>query len=613
MADIIHLLPESLSNQIAAGEVIQRPASVVKELLENAIDAGADEIKLIVKDAGRTLVQVIDNGSGMSETDARMAFERHATSKISKSDDLFAIRTRGFRGEALAAIAAVANVELKTRLHTQELGTHIIIAASEVKVQETVQIPAGSNFIVRDLFYNVPARRKFLKSNQTEIRHIITELQRVALVNQDIQFSFFSNEELVYAWQKAHLKQRISQVIKNNATQELIPIEINTEIVKIGGFITKPEYAKKSAVEQFFFANGRFMRHPYFHKAVQMAYENLVSADAQIAYYIYFELNPAEIDVNIHPTKTEIKFSEAKAIFQILHVSVKEALGKYNITPSIDFDQEGNWGIHSPKENKAFIMPEVDYDASFNPFENHSFSKKQQGMQQKNVHHQDWEKLFDGFEQNKQQNVEGMQEQVLSSKLFSDEDEEWSVGSKTFFQFKKDYFITSVKSGLMLIHRRRAFERVLFDDYFRDLEANKMSSQQLLYPEEIEMGNKEILLLEKHALVLEKIGFDCSFTPNRLYINGLPPGIGVSDIPFLIDELFVALENGLEHLAEIVNKRMAEALAKAGTFGKAKVMTELEMEDLAAKLFATSSPNFTNDGKKILHVIKLEDLKNIFK
>ncbi|MCK5535444.1 MAG: DNA mismatch repair endonuclease MutL [Bacteroidales bacterium] len=613
MSDIIHLLPESLANQIAAGEVIQRPASVVKELLENAIDAGADEIKLIIKDAGRTLIQVIDNGLGMSETDARMSFERHATSKISKSEDLFAIKTRGFRGEALASIAAIATVELKTRKESDELGVHIQIGASELKKQERVQCPVGSNFIVRDLFFNVPARRKFLKKNQTEINHIITELQRVALVNENISFSFIKNDELVYDWFKANLKQRIAQVIKKNSVQGLIPLAIDTEIVKISGFITKPEFARKTLTDQFFFVNGRFMRHPYFHKAIQIAFQNLISPDLQASYFVYFELNPSEIDVNIHPTKTEIKFSEAQAIFQILMVSTKEALGKYNIMPSIDFDQKGNWGIESPKDGQAIIMPEVEYNSNYNPFDKEPNFEEKNHHQSVNKSPQNWELLYQDFEKNVDGENGKEQVSTFSSKLYEDEAETSMTNNQSFWQLKKDYILTSVKSGLMLIHRRRGFERILFDDYLQDLEANNLSNQQLLYPEEIELSSKELKLLEHHNSILGHIGFDCSFASNRMIINGLPQGISVSEIPFLLDELFIALENGIENLSEIVNNKLANVLAKAGSYGKSKYMSELEMQDLSAKLFSSTSPNFTHDGKKIIKILSLDEIRNFFK
>jgi len=617
MSDLIHLLPESLANQIAAGEVIQRPASVVKELLENAVDAQADKIELIIKDAGRTLIQVIDSGLGMSSTDARMAFERHATSKISKSEDLFAISTRGFRGEALASIAAVAHVELKTRKQEDELGTELIIAASEVKSQNDISCSGGSNFTVRNLFYNVPARRKFLKSNPTELRHIQTELKRVALVNPEVEFSFIHNDDLLSHYTKGNLKQRISQVIKKSYVQSSLPIEVDTEIVRLYGFVAKPEYARKTQNDQYFFVNGRYMRNPYFHKAVTMAYERIISPDVQPSYFIYMEVDPSEIDVNIHPTKTEIKFADASNVFQILLVAIKEALGKFDIMPAIDFNQEGNWGINSPKKGQKIVPPQEEFNPGYNPFE--EIDKEKRGKENKNSaganvfqskdnYIPEWQKLYEGFENQEQEEI--VQTEIFQSKLSAEHE---TVSVSNFLQFKGDFIVTSVRSGLMLIHIRRAFERVLFDNYFSELLDENLKVQALLYPEELELADNELNLLKENSRFLNEIGMNVEFTRGKMIINSLPQGIESTQIKNLTDELLIGFENEQLDAKEVVVNHLANSLAKAGSGSLNRQMSIDEMQDLSAKLFACSSPNFTYDGKKIIHIIAVDELINYFK
>ena len=479
MNDIIHLLPDSVANQIAAGEVIQRPASVIKELVENAVDAGATDVHVIVKDSGKTSIQVIDNGKGMSDTDARMSFERHATSKIDKAEDLFSLRTMGFRGEALASIAAVAQVELKTRTADEEVGTCIVIEGSEVKRQEPVACAVGANFMVKNLFYNVPARRKFLRSEHTELNNIITEFEHVALVNPDIHFSLYNNDNCLFDLPATTLKKRIVDVCGKKVNQWLLPIKVETSLINIGGFIAKPEFARKKAL-QYFFVNGRYMRHPYFHKAVMDAYEQLIPAGEQISYFIYFDVDPANIDVNIHPTKTEIKFENEQAIWQILSAAVKESLGKFSAIPSIDFDTEDMPDMPAYEQTGTAAPPKVHYNTDFNPFQasapTHS-EPSQPGYARRASN--DWEALYAGVSRASKMNEP-------DDDLLPDEEEvipplptEEPVVEKgaQHFQLKGRFILTSVKSGLMLIDQHRAHVRVLFDRYMEQIRTRNGVSQ----------------------------------------------------------------------------------------------------------------------------------------
>ena len=486
MADIIQLLPDAVANQIAAGEVIQRPASVVKELVENAVDAGADEIKVIVKDAGKTLIQVTDNGLGMSETDARIAFERHATSKIKQADDLFAIRTKGFRGEALASIASIAQVTLKTRQPEAEVGTQIVIAGSVVESQEPISCAPGSNFMVKSLFYNVPARRKFLKKNSTEFKHILTEFQRIVLTHPDVDFKLMHNDQVILHLPTTNLRQRIIHVFGKQMNSSLSNIDNNTGLAHIKGFIGKPEFARKTAGEQYFFVNQRYMRHPYFNKAVGMAFENILPPAHYPAYFIFLEADPKTIDVNIHPTKTEIKFESEQALFQIINAAVKEALGKTNVIPSIDFETHGVVDIPVMRSDTSFNAPEIPIDYSFNPFE--TKEKKVSGgsglgrQSSRPSVPDDWQKLYEGFN-NADPNTNTQQ----SEGLFTDEEQNTQKSSAGFeyMQVKSRFILTSVKSGLMLIDQKRAHERILFEHYLRNMAMNKAVTQRSLYPDKI--------------------------------------------------------------------------------------------------------------------------------
>lgn len=604
MSDIIHLLPDSIANQIAAGEVIQRPASVVKELVENAVDAGATKIQLIIKDAGRTLIQVIDNGKGMSATDARLAFERHATSKIQTADDLFALRTMGFRGEALASIAAIAQVELKTKREEDEVGTVIEIVGSKVEKQECTACQTGSIFSVRNIFFNIPARRKFLKSNDTEKRHILTELERIVLVNPHIDFTFVDNDVEALVYPASNLRQRIVAVGGKNLNQQLISLEVETSIVKITGFIGKPEFARKARALQFFFVNGRYMRHPYFNKAVTSAFESLLSDGTNPNYFIYFEVQPESIDVNIHPTKTEIKFENEQSIWQILSAAVKEALGKFNAVPTIDFDTTDAIDIPIYDPTKTVTQPRVDVNPSYNPFK--SVSASTGGDYQRSS---DWEKFYEGFEKEKNIDISSPPEQGLFN---SDREDTSATDSSTqdhivHYQYKNKYILTSVKSGLMLIDQHRAHVRILFDQYLRQIQQQKGISQRTLFPEIIELSPSEAAMIPYLVDDLEAVGFDLSNLGNNTYsINGIPSEIGNSD-PVQLIHLIISksVETGSDVKSEI-QESLALSMANATAIAYGQKLSEEEMIRIVDQLFGSTVHKYTPDGKVIISL--LEDL-----
>ncbi len=615
MADIIQLLPDAVANQIAAGEVIQRPASVVKELVENAIDAGGTSIKLNIKDAGRTLVQVIDNGCGMSETDARMAFERHATSKIQQANDLFAIRTMGFRGEAMASIAAVAEVDLKTKLTGNELGTQLLISGSNVLKQEPVSCANGTNISVKNLFYNVPARRKFLKSNTTEFRHIVNELQRVALANPDLAFSLYHNDTPVYELPKENLKKRIVRLIGKSINNKLIPIDVDTSIVKISGYVGQPQHAKKKFGEQFFFVNKRYMRHPFFHKAVMRAYEKLIPGDTIPAYFIYFETDPSSIDINIHPTKTEIKFEDEGAIFQFIVAVLRESLGKFNEVPSIDFDQRGSIDIPvALKSTENLQVPEIKVNLSYNPFK----TEGKESTWQKDPVPEEWQKLYAGLgnapEKSNATRGGNFEEHAVQQSLMGSEDALVEMHKENWFlQFKGRYIMTPVKSGLMVIDQKRAHERILFENILTLLKENRVATQQQLFPQTIELDPADTLLLKEIIGELQELGFDIGeFGKNTFVINGTP-GIleNVSPGEMVIDMLEAYKNSG--DIKEKACERAAVALASASAIGYGKVLEQKEMQELIDNLFACEMPNFSPAGKPAIQIIPTDDFERKFK
>ena len=633
MSDVIRLLPDSVANQIAAGEVIQRPASVVKELVENAIDAGASHIDVLVTDAGKTCIQVIDNGKGMSETDARLAFERHATSKIREASDLFALHTMGFRGEALASIAAVAQVELRTCQKDAQLGTLITLAGSKVESQETVACAQGSNFCVRNLFFNVPARRKFLKSNQTELSNILAEFERIALVNPDVSFTLHHNDTEMLNLPAIQLRQRIMGVFGKKLNQDLLSLEIETTMVKIHGFIGKPETARKKGARQFFFVNGRYMRHPYFHKAVADAYENLIPAGEQVSYFIYMEVDPANIDVNIHPTKTEIKFDNEQAIWQILSAAGKETLGRFNAVPSIDFDTEGMPEIPafeaSPYEGVR--PPSTSLDPSYNPFNVSSATPPSSYSPSSRGRHTatEWEPLFQGLDKKAAvtpdwdtpaqsfpaEEWEQPEETPAAPSLYGAESgENVMEKSAQHYQYKGCYILTSVKSGLMIIDQHRAHVRILYDRYMEQISMRKHASQRMLFPDMVHFSPAEIPVLESIMDDLQSLGFDLSNLGGGSYsINGVPAGIeGLNPEKLVGDMVQTAIEKGCK-VKEEVQSMLALSLAKAAAIVPGQVLTNEEMNNLVDELFALATPNYTPDGKTVLSLLKEDDLEKMFK
>ena len=633
MSDVIRLLPDSVANQIAAGEVIQRPASVVKELVENAIDAGASHIDVLVTDAGKTCIQVIDNGKGMSETDARLAFERHATSKIREASDLFALHTMGFRGEALASIAAVAQVELRTCQKDAQLGTLITLAGSKVESQETVACAQGSNFCVRNLFFNVPARRKFLKSNQTELSNILAEFERIALVNPDVSFTLHHNDTEMLNLPAIQLRQRIMGVFGKKLNQDLLSLEIETTMVKIHGFIGKPETARKKGARQFFFVNGRYMRHPYFHKAVADAYENLIPAGEQVSYFIYMEVDPANIDVNIHPTKTEIKFDNEQAIWQILSAAVKETLGRFNAVPSIDFDTDGMPEIPafeaSPYEGVR--PPSTSLDPSYNPFNVSSATPPSSYSPSSRGRHTatEWEPLFQGLDKKAAvtpdwdtpaqsfpaEEWEQPEETPAAPSLYGAESgENVMEKSAQHYQYKGCYILTSVKSGLMIIDQHRAHVRILYDRYMEQISMRKHASQRMLFPDMVHFSPAEIPVLESIMDDLQSLGFDLSNLGGGSYsINGVPAGIeGLNPEKLVGDMVQTAIEKGCK-VKEEVQSMLALSLAKAAAIVPGQVLTNEEMNNLVDELFALATPNYTPDGKTVLSLLKEDDLEKMFK
>ena len=613
MSDIIRLLPDSVANQIAAGEVIQRPASLIKELVENAIDAEAHEIHVLVVDAGKTSVQVIDDGKGMSESDARLAFERHATSKIREAADLFNLHTMGFRGEALASIAAVAEVELKTRMEADELGTRLVISGSKVVSQETTSCPKGSSFIVKNLFFNVPARRKFLKSNATELSNILTEFERIALVHPNVAFTLHSNGTEVFNLPETTIHQRIVSVFGKRMDQHLLPVKVDTSLISISGYVSKPEFAHKKGNNQFFFVNGRFMRHPYFHRAVMEAYEQLIPVGEQVSYFLYFEVDPANIDVNIHPTKAEIKFDNEQSIWQILAASVKEALGKFNAIPTIDFDApDVPFDLPMFNTDKHHTEPpKVNVNPHFNPFD----STSKDTYQRQSVDKQ-WEQLFQGIHTSPKSEMP-FDESFLENKTNEATNNsllDVAERSSTLLQYKGCYILTSVKSGLMIIDQHRAHVRVLFDLYIRQVSQGVSPSQGLLFPEMIQLAPSESVMLETIMPDLLAVGFELTSLGGGSYaINGVPAGIeGLSPVELVRSMVNTSMEKGND-IKEEMHQIVALTLANAAAIVYGQVLTTDEMTSLVDQLFSSSTPNYTPDGRLIVTTISDEEISKVFK
>ena len=623
MSDIIHLLPDHIANQIAAGEVIQRPASVVKELVENALDAGATTIQVNIKDAGKTLVQVIDDGKGMSETDARMAFERHATSKISTADDLFSLHTMGFRGEALASIAAVAHVELRTCQQGSEVGTRLSLAGSVVEEVEPDACAPGSIFSVKNLFYNVPARRKFLKSNETEFRNIIYEFERVALVNPELNLSLFHNEVQILNLPKSGLRQRILNVYGKNLNQKLLPIEATSSLVSINGFVGRPDSVKKRGALQYFFVNGRFMKHPYFHKAVMQAYDQLIPPGEQPNYFIYFQVDPVTIDVNIHPTKTEIKFENEQAIWQILSAAVKESIGMFNDVPTIDFDTEDKPEIpmFNPEEIPSASAPKISVNPGYNPFKTRSTTMaKPVGAgfpgpsSTKPEIDQNWKQLYEG--------LKDQDEQQHTMELFDEPEQATAAGttansiiaekSPSHYQYKGKYIMTAVKSGLMIIDQHRAHVRILFEQYLKQLAERTFHSQKVLFPEVVQFPMSEKVIFEKILPEMNGMGFELEDLGGGSYaVNSVPAGLeGMNPVRLVQDMVSSAVEKGVSAMDEI-SQALALSLARQAAIPHGQVLSNEEMEGLVNGLFACENVNYTPDGKSVLCILQQQEIEHL--
>lgn len=594
MSDIIHLLPDNVANQIAAGEVIQRPASCLKELVENSLDAGASHIRVIVRDAGRTLLQVVDDGKGMSATDARMAFERHATSKISQASDLFQLRTMGFRGEALASICAVAHVEVQTRREEDEIGTRLEIAGSEVVSQELVQCPIGTNMRVKNLFYNVPARRKFLKTDQTELRNLMTEYQRIALVNPQVQFTFVSNDEIISELPPSTLKQRIEAVFGHSSkpyTGHLVDIATETELVRISGFIGKPETAGKNS-HQYMFVNGRYMRHPYFHKALMTAYSGMLLPEHTPSYFLYFEIDPEAIDVNIHPTKTEIKFADEQAIFQILLAATKEALGKFNVAPSLDFTSEQPLDIPQQKPGAMPIaVPRVQLDPTYNPF-------KSQAV--RTATPKGWEQLYEPLQSTS----------IPAEPLF----EVPAISEATpLFQWDNRYILAPTDAGLMMIHQHRAHARVLYKVLLEQITTEQAATQPLLFPEIIELTDTDLDTLERLLPELRSVGFDLEqFSPSAYSINAIPALLGQKNAVDTIMQVLHSVQDTEQTATQQWQESIALSLALQMAIPQGKALTEMEMRDLVQRLMQTSSPRYLPNGQTIITILTHEEIQKRF-
>lgn len=609
MSDIIQLLPDSVANQIAAGEVIQRPASVIKELVENAVDAGAKNINVLVVDAGRTSIQVIDDGKGMSETDARLSFERHATSKIRSAEDLFSLRTMGFRGEALASIAAVAQIELKTRQASDEIGTLLCISGSKFTGQELCSCPVGSNFSIENLFYNVPARRKFLKSNSTELNNIITAFERIALVYPDISFTLHSNGTEMFNLKAGVLRQRIIDIFGKRLNQDLLSVKVDTSMCKISGYVGKPESARKKGAHQYFFVNGRYMKHPYFSKAVINAFDRLVPMGEQVPYFIYFDINAEDIDVNIHPTKTEIKFENEQAIWQILSAAVKETVGMFSDVPSIDFDTQGrpDIPIYNPENNVA--APKVQFNPTYNPFNTGSNAQPQAKSVDK------WENLYNGLK-----NQASKETDLFTSKMTQPSDDEDSSPienviaekSPAHYQYKGCYIMTAVKSGLMIVDQHRAHVRILYDKYLEQMKNKEVSSQKVLFPDTIHLSATENITLNKIEPEMEKLGFELTALGGGSYaINAIPAGIEGLNAVDLVHDIIVSAQEKTGDIIGETNSELALTLARNAAIPFGQVLSNDEMENIFNSLFASSNPNYTPDGKNILCILKQSEIEHL--
>ncbi len=611
MSSIIQLLPDHVANQIAAGEVVQRPASVVKELLENAVDAKASDIKLIIKDAGKSLVQVIDNGLGMSVTDARLCFERHATSKIRQAEDLFSLHTKGFRGEALASIAAIAHVEMKTKQDQEELGTHIIIEGSKFVSQDVAVLPKGTSFAVKNLFFNIPARRNFLKSDIVEYRHIVDEFHRVALAHPNIHFTFYHNGSEMFNLPQSNFRQRIVNIFAGKTNEKLVPVTEETEIVNIQGFVCKPEFTKKSRGEQFFFVNDRFIKSGYLHHAVMAAYEGLLPIGAQPSYFLYLNVPPNTIDINIHPTKTEIKFDDESAMYSILRSSIKHSLGQFNVAPVLDFDRDANLDTPYHYKNLEGTTPTIQVDGNYNPFLDDKPNKHFTNFR-KPESTANWESLYVGLEQETQE-VETItfENDAITSSLFNDDEVEQAV--RKTYQIHKKYIVNPIKSGMVIVDQQRAHQRILYEEFLTNMTVRQASSQQLLFPLHLHFSSSEMELISELQLSLKNTGFVFEETNHdNIVISGVPINVTESEISIVLEQLLSDLQDGIPETSFSQNDTIAKSMAKSLSIKTGNYLTEKEQENLVNGLFACKEPNVSPFQKPTFITMRVEDLDKKF-
>jgi DNA mismatch repair protein MutL len=628
MASIIQLLPDHVANQIAAGEVVQRPASVVKELLENAVDAKASDIKLIIKDAGKSLVQVIDNGSGMNVTDARMCFERHATSKIRQAEDLFSLHTKGFRGEALASIAAIAHMEMKTKQEQEELGTHIIIEGSKFVSQDVAVLPKGTSFAVKNLFFNIPARRNFLKSDTVEYRHVIDEFQRVALAHPKIHFTFYHNGSDMYNLPPSSLRQRIVNFFGGKTNEKLVPVVEDTEMMNIQGFVSKPEFAKKNRGEQFFFVNDRFIKSPYLHHAVMAAYDGILKDGAQPSYYLYLTVPPNTIDINIHPTKTEIKFDNESALYAILRASIKHSLGQFNVAPVLDFERDANLDTPYHYKNLEGETPTIQVDGNYNPFAEDK-SNKLFSSYKKTEPAASWEGLYVDIRHDTKTVISGnefvsgsneysfenneftFENEEVTSSLFNDHEVEQAVHKS--YQIHKKYIVSPIKSGMVIVDQHRAHQRVLYEQFLVNMTVQHASSQQLLFPINLFYSASEMELIGELQLSLINTGFVFEESnPDHIVISGIPVNVTESEVVTVLDQLLSDLHNGIPENSFSQNDTIAKSMAKSLAIKTGTYLTEKEQENLVNGLFACKDPNVSPFQKPTFITMRVEDLDKKF-
>ena len=631
MTNIIKLLPDHVANQIAAGEVVQRPASVVKELLENAIDASASSIKLIVKEAGKTLIQIIDDGKGMSDTDARMSFERHATSKITTADDLFNLSTKGFRGEALASIAAVAHVDLKTRSEGIDVGTHIEIEGSKIIKQEVCATPKGTSLSVKNLFFNIPARRNFLKSNSVELRHIIDEFQRVALAHPDLSFAMYHNEGELFQLPSGNLKQRIVNIFGGKTNEKLVPVKEETDILTIDGFVVKPEFSKKTRGEQFFFVNDRFIKSPYLNHAVTAAFDGLLPDKARASYFLYLKVDPSTIDINIHPTKTEIKFDDEHALYAMLRSTIKHSLGQFSIAPVLDFNRDSELDTPYEYKNKGIVTPKIEVDRNFNPFENVPAPKKGvQRVDYEKPNTQGWEKMYEGIQKistgtstvtfEKEEQTGNMFESgmndgaIVSAFAKADSLSPITASEASTYQLNNKYIVSTIKSGMVIIHQHRAHQRVLYEEFLRNITVKESVSQQLLFPLTLAYTTTELALIKELKEGLENTGFLFgTISGDIVEICGIPTSITEGQVPVVIEQLLGDLENEVPDSGFSQTDTLAKSMAKSLAVKSGESLDTQSREHLVNSLFACKEPSVSPSNKTTFITMTGDELERKFK